>query len=491
MNKFVSLRLRWLSLSAFWFAAWAIAAPSSAIASVARTSEIQPESSSLNQTASLLLAQDSATAQLDSIQATTDGFFIRTRGAAPLIEMPRQPNSERMTFIVENGALSSQFNPATLPQNINGVSQWTVTALEDGGLEITLDLAAEGVTWQASASPLGGIVIIPVSGRSNIINFQATETPTEAVAAPAVIQSITVSPTGILQIDADSPFTTEESWDRATAYYRIVIPNARLGEGVLSPAVPANSALLRVTVSQDGDSVVVLAQPAAGVFVVGGTMLADQQFALELDQNGRRVPLARNGDIDTSSGELPDLSDQTLVVVLDPGHGGTDPGAVGINGLSELDVVLPVAQEVAAILEEQGVSATLTRTNDSQTIDLAPRVQTAERADADLFVSIHANAISMSRPDINGIETYYASDRGRPLAQAIQSNMVELTGMRDRGIKTARFYVIVNTSMPAVLVELGFVTGSEDAPLLSDPAVRSLMAEAIARGILEYAEQNF
>jgi N-acetylmuramoyl-L-alanine amidase len=175
--------------------------------------------------------------------------------------------------------------------------------------------------------------------------------------------------------------------------------------------------------------------------------------------------------------------------VIDPGHGGIDPGAIGIGGLREVDVLWPVSMEVTRLLEQQGIRVVLTRT-DNRTVELQPRVQIAQRANADVFVSIHANAISMSRPDVNGTETFYASPEGRRLAQAIQSSMIQATGMRDRGVKSARFYVIRNTTMPAVLVELGFVTGAEDAPRLSDPAFRSRMAQAIVRGILQYVRQR-
>jgi N-acetylmuramoyl-L-alanine amidase len=107
---------------------------------------------------------------------------------------------------------------------------------------------------------------------------------------------------------------------------------------------------------------------------------------------------------------------------------------------------------VAELLEEQGVVVVMTR-NDNRTLDLQPRVDIAERANADLFVSIHANAISLSRPDVNGIESYYASESGRRLAATLQASMLAATGMNDRGVKQARFYVIRRTSMPATLLE--------------------------------------
>jgi N-acetylmuramoyl-L-alanine amidase len=114
----------------------------------------------------------------------------------------------------------------------------------------------------------------------------------------------------------------------------------------------------------------------------------------------------------------------------------------------------------------------------------------AERMDANLFVSIHANSIDSSR-DINGLETYYySSASAKRLAQSIHNSILQSIDIPNRGIRTARFYVLRKTSMPSVLVEVGFVTGRQDAAKLSNPTYRSQMAQAIARGILQYIQQN-
>jgi len=176
------------------------------------------------------------------------------------------------------------------------------------------------------------------------------------------------------------------------------------------------------------------------------------------------------------------------VVAIDPGHGGRDPGAVGIGGLQEKEIVLDISQQVAAILEQQGVQVIMTRTDDRE-IDLEPRVDLAERVNATLFVSIHANAIDMSRPDVNGLETYYY-DSGETLARTIHNSVLEGTGTNDRRVRQARFFVLRKTSMPSVLVEVGFVTGADDAARLRDPAYRTQVAASIARGILLYIRQG-
>ncbi|HEY9826012.1 MAG TPA: N-acetylmuramoyl-L-alanine amidase [Stenomitos sp.] len=191
----------------------------------------------------------------------------------------------------------------------------------------------------------------------------------------------------------------------------------------------------------------------------------------------------------TLTSSPPPLKAGAKVVVIDPGHGGGDPGAVGINGLQEKGVVLSVATQVAEQLRRKGMNAILTRTDDRE-IDLAPRVAKAEGVKADIFVSIHANSISLSRPDINGLETYYYSSKeGYKLARAIHSSVLNGTTIQDRGVRQARFYVIRRTSMPSVLVEIGFVTGAQDAARLSSPAQRTKLAEAITQGILNYLQR--
>ncbi len=174
-----------------------------------------------------------------------------------------------------------------------------------------------------------------------------------------------------------------------------------------------------------------------------------------------------------------------VLVMLDPGHGGVDPGAVGIGGLQEKGVVLAVAQHTAAALQAQGIAVQMTRQSD-QTVDLQPRADMATGARATVFVSIHANAVNMQRPEVNGLETYYYSDAGQVLAAALQRQVLGTMAMNDRGVRQARFLVLRRTAMPAALIEIGFVTGAIDAPKLRDPQWQTQMGQAIAQGILNY-----
>ncbi len=190
-------------------------------------------------------------------------------------------------------------------------------------------------------------------------------------------------------------------------------------------------------------------------------------------------------DLDLSS--LPNVPYGKYKIVIDPGHGGSDPGAVGINGLRETDVVLEVSKKVSQFLTNKGVKTVLTR-NHERTLDLQPRVTRANNSKANAFVSIHANATRGKRRDVNGLETYYYSGyKGYSLAKNIHKQILIASSQSpDRGVRRSRFYVIRKTSMPAALVEIGFVTGMYDAALLRQKPYREKIAFAIAKGILNY-----
>jgi N-acetylmuramoyl-L-alanine amidase len=310
----------------------------------------------------------------------------------------------------------------------------------------------------------------------------------------AIIQGVELDPSGNqLLIQSDRPVSYQGGWQ--SGLYRVTLSPAHLASRVSGPQLNSGSPLLRVRLRQENsETVVVSIQPATGVRFGSLNMVSPQMVSLAMERSQPLPPrtpstqAARPLSSDNSNIPLPSIPSGRLVVILDPGHGGGDVGAVGIGGIHEADIVLSVAQQVGALLARQGVQTYLTRNDDTE-IDLEPRVQMAEQVHANLFVSIHANSLSMDRPDVNGIETYYY-ESGAGLAQVIQNSLVQNLGMNDRGIRTARFYVIRRTTMPSVLVEIGYVTGSEDAAHLSDPNFRSRIARSIASGILQYIQQN-
>ncbi|WP_338527278.1 cell wall-binding repeat-containing protein [Bacillus sp. MAG717A] len=173
-------------------------------------------------------------------------------------------------------------------------------------------------------------------------------------------------------------------------------------------------------------------------------------------------------------------------IFIDAGHGAQDAGAVG-NGLLEKNINLGVALKLQSRLNQAGALTVMSRTSD--TFDsLQTRVSKGAQANADVFISIHANASDNSRA--NGTETYYdttyAAAHSVKLAQQVQPRMVSALGTRDRGVKTAGFYVIKYSRMPSILLETGFVTSPIDASILKSTATKDRLASGIATGVSNY-----
>lgn len=178
------------------------------------------------------------------------------------------------------------------------------------------------------------------------------------------------------------------------------------------------------------------------------------------------------------------------IVIIDPGHGGSDPGAVGAGGTQEKEVNLAVSLQVADILS-QVAEVRLTRTEDRVPGDgnkneFFVRAQTANQCGADCFVSIHCN--SAATPAAHGTETfcYTGSSRGRQMAVAIQKRLVEALGLADRKIKEANFAVLRLTTCPSALVELAFISNAAEEGCLKSPIFQAKAARAIAGGIADF-----
>ena len=194
------------------------------------------------------------------------------------------------------------------------------------------------------------------------------------------------------------------------------------------------------------------------------------------------------------------------IVYLDAGHGGYDPGA-SYFGISEKSLTLAIQSRVKAKLEAEGYQVVTTRTSDTY-VDLADRSRAANASESDIFVSIHINASGSSAAQ--GIETYYyqpyaeypsrinATYHANPtrlsmsdtLANAIQSSLINATGAQNQGVKRQTFAVLRETTAPAVLLELGFLSNPQEATRLNTSAYQETLANAIVAGIKSYYEKE-
>ena len=194
------------------------------------------------------------------------------------------------------------------------------------------------------------------------------------------------------------------------------------------------------------------------------------------------------------------------IIYLDAGHGGYDPGA-SYFGISEKSLTLAIQSRVKAKLEAEGYQVVTTRTSDTY-VDLTDRSRAANASESDIFVSIHINASGSSAAQ--GIETYYyqpyaeypsrinATYHANPtrlsmsdtLANAIQSSLINATGAQNQGVKRQTFAVLRETTAPAVLLELGFLSNPQEAARLNTSAYQETLANAIVAGIKSYYEKE-
>jgi N-acetylmuramoyl-L-alanine amidase CwlD len=184
-------------------------------------------------------------------------------------------------------------------------------------------------------------------------------------------------------------------------------------------------------------------------------------------------------------------------IVIDPGHGGSDCGALnrGLN-LSEASVTLDICKRLQTILKNQGWNVVMTRTTDvdvsyansSAREELGARCKVANDIKADLFVSVHCNA--SVNASSNGTSIHYYKQSDYVLASQLQSSVMSSTGRNNRGLQANRFYVLAHTQMPAVLVETAFLTNGTEGALLNDPNYRQKIAEGLAQGLRQYAARQ-
>ena len=185
------------------------------------------------------------------------------------------------------------------------------------------------------------------------------------------------------------------------------------------------------------------------------------------------------------------------VIVLDPGHGGSDAGAIGPTGVTEKSVSLAVSLKAQKLLADSGYQVVMTRTTDidvaapgvSDATELQARVDKAP-PNAALFISVHCNAFSNGKA--NGMETYHAPTavKGARLARLLNEELERLGGLNNRGVKAARFYVMTHSQCPASLIELGFITNPREEKLLASEDYQQKLAQAITNAVNRYFNQG-
>ncbi|PSB03741.1 N-acetylmuramoyl-L-alanine amidase [Merismopedia glauca] len=355
--------------------------------------------------------------QIQNFQVTRGGFFLRSFGGSPVINLSRSRDRDTILIDIENATFSSNLLGRQFNIDRYGVEQVEFTAIESSPrlARVTLRVNPKSPNWRAFFSRLGGIVLLP-QGQilSDLPNrpIQSTRPTRPLFSNPPTINSSSPPPT--------------------------------FNSGAISIPVPP----------PERNSTPIFRQPTT-----------------------------------PSTTQLPPVRNGRVTVLIDPGHGGYDSGAPGVGGVLEKHIVLSISRKVNAILRQNGIQSVMTRTGD-YFVELSGRTQMVPRVGADVFVSIHANAIG-GRPDVKGLEVYYFGPAGERLARTIHRSIVNNVTIPDRGVRKARFYVLRKNSVPATLVEVGFVTSPSESAKLTSDAYQDEMARAIAQGIIQFVRQNF
>ena len=404
---------------------------------------------------------------INTVTSQNKGFLISGYGS-PTIQKPFiLTNPTRMVFDVVNSNINPSYNNKEIPLNVNNLS----------GDKIKIGRFDSNVTR----------IVVTSENAKQYIPIFSSDNQSLLIVNPANLASNTFSQTkaNLIKYKYQKNLSTDD--------FTLTFDNPVVW------GIKRNTDNLYVyffNAAQYNDAVFKSS--------INGTPYGDLNLAL-LKNIGMRLtlPLNSNNEVNTYfSGDgknfrirttnltpkqkketvVPSTTPKGKVIIIDPGHGGTDYGAIR-DGINEKDINLDVAKQVQSILERKGFKVKLTRTNDVY-LSLEERCNITNSSSPYLFVSIHVNSCMGTEP--KGIETHYYHDNSIELANTIHSKMTKAIKTPNRGLFKSKFYVINHTSVPAVLLEIGFISNdTERAELVTKKRQRDT-AEAISEGIIEY-----
>lgn len=357
------------------------------------------------------------------------------------LSVHNRTDPDRLVVDIPNAELALQGSAAVEPdQNVTGLT----AVVGEGGVHIELGLTGPAnyavVNRDAGAE-------IEVGYRISEVTYQGGNPETVLIRAsgPLVYRRLELTDPNRLVLDFDLAALSAPATLNVDGQY---IRAIRAAQFSLDPAVA------RVVLEFKGDAVPIGIKSTAD----GLELTVSQQYA-------------------------PPVAGRTIYI--DPGHGGSDPGAIGVRGTRESDVNLDIAKRLQALLSSAGANAVLTRSGD-YAVGLYDRPEMANEANADLFISLHNNWYESA--SVGGTQVYYhaSSPESRPLAVAVHDALIAKLGRPDKGVLTANFAVIRVAQMPAILVESAFLSNLEEDALLRTLEFRQAIAEAVYDGIVAY-----
>jgi N-acetylmuramoyl-L-alanine amidase len=443
------------------------------------------------------------------------GYDPETRTTSLVFELEPSYAIDPEKVLVKASSTNRWIVKLPEPQIVRGgvAAIGAIPVLSEDGRVITAEpkvtsTVVAGVSTSTSATISNPTITNPPVTNSPVTNSPVTtSSPNIVPVNPGNVPSILAAgnPVVVSAVELDKQYNRvvvrgsrqmvfRGGWDANTASYRINIENARLAGDLRLPS----GAPVDLRVSQGGTFVQIELRrydryqigPVAQYY--GGQILTLPYGSAPrtvVTRNTSTTTTRPTTITTTAQAPTTTRSNGKFLVMIDPGHGGRDPGAIGLGGLQEVDVIMPIAKKLANILESKGIPTKMTRDSDYY-VGLDERVALANRYDATIFVSIHANSID-GRPDVNGLETYYYGSEGSKLAEAVHRNVLSTVTAKgfylgDRNTRSARFLVLRKSRVPAILVETGYLTNEAEVARLRRDDYRAVEAEGIAKGIMEY-----
>lgn len=387
-----------------------------------------------------------------------------TKGFEPQVSILNNPH--RMVLDIPNADFADTRLKQTIPVGSDGVEQIRVGEYA-GGTRLVID-CSQSPNFQLMQLREHSVLIVARSGSQDpaltmmLRQFSAAGDDIDGPPPGQALKGLWARETEnrlTLHVALDGPRVSlfQPSPDRL----RIRIPG-----GSFSGKLPQPGRLLqKIEASQEGHTWVLDVTLTPGHYEVSERRDSQTGITLAWD---RVDPRAR-----------PDMP----LVVIDPGHGGNDPGALGTHGKTEKNVCLKLAHALRDALLRRGYNAILTRGIDAE-MHLLPRVEVIKRWKGDMFVSLHAN--SHSSEEVHGLETYWREPGSQNFAQVVHQTVTTLLRRPDRGVKQDGLFVLRNGSIPSLLLETGFISNPTEARLLSDANFQAQTAFAIATGIEQF-----
>lgn len=408
------------------------------------------------------------------------GFKVGWEKASQTVTVENSEKTVRMVV----GSQQAELNGAQVDLNLAPVLNGPTTLVplrfvsEQMGLDVKWDNQSKAVYLSSAALPTTGAEIDPGEGTN-----PGSQTPPPAesgnkgsltglsfsdnrlmIATEGAVTPKVFSMTGPDRIVIDLPDTVYSA-----SFLSGHAVNAQNG-GSMEAADYSDVTNIRYAVFSDNPPTVRIVLDLTG----------PKNFAVTQESGIIIVDLNAEGEILVP----PVTGNGKKTVVIDPGHGGIKPGSISLTGKTEKSFNLDISLKVEALLKkEKNINVVMTRSDDSH-LELSDRVKIANNLKADIFVSIHGNSNASSSP--SGTETYYTRDSSKSLADVIHKHLAKATGLKDRGVKYGSLHVTRETTMPAVLLEIGFLSNKSDEAQLFKDDFQNRVAQGIVEGIKEY-----